>query len=254
MSDQIEPLKVTVCANHSALPIEYRADGFLYPSGIVFVTSRFMDGDTAFEPDFDAGITLNATHVILPDGKQIDVVETKAGLYVERLASKRDHVAFDHGGITIANPFHSECGRFQVSPETYGFSVWDTGGGCKAYGKKVEDGRYILLTNLEGDDLPSGENDALIGLYDANGQEISMNKIPSLDDLENDLADPDDEHRKAYPDQYSHHLCGKKVKVMRQDIEGTVYRVVPSRFGPLAILKEHGSETSWSIQHLVEIK
>ena len=60
------------------------------------------------------------------------------------------YLAFED--MAIHNPRFSICGRFIVSPETYGFYVWGTGGGCTAWrldgvlessGKPV----YMILTN-----------------------------------------------------------------------------------------------------------
>lgn len=58
-----------------------------------------------------------------------------------------------------------------------------------------------------------------------------------------------DEHRQRYPEQYTHPLCGKPVKVNTGKVirYGFVSRVVPSRFGPLAILDDNPDE-AWSIK------
>jgi hypothetical protein len=45
-------------------------------------------------------------------------------------------------------------------------------------------------------------------------------------------------HRELYPEQYAHPLCGRKVTAA--GVAGVVDRVVPSRFGPLAILVGDG--------------
>ncbi len=50
-------------------------------------------------------------------------------------------------------------------------------------------------------------------------------------------------HRDCYPDQYAHHLVGKSVKVKTRTgfkTEGTVERVVGTRFGQLAHLDTSG--------------
>jgi hypothetical protein len=46
------------------------------------------------------------------------------------------------------------------------------------------------------------------------------------------------EHRRLYPAQYSHPLVGKRVLFSGKhaNIEGTVVRVIPSRFGDLVCL------------------
>ena len=46
-------------------------------------------------------------------------------------------------------------------------------------------------------------------------------------------------HREAYPEQYNHPAVGKFVKHDNGEISGTVYRVVNTRWGPLAHLEGH---------------
>lgn len=63
-------------------------------------------------------------------------------------------------------------------------------------------------------------------------------------------------HRDRYPEQYTHPLCGKTVRIAvcaGEEIRGTVLRVVPSRFGALAILAEHGAACAWAVQDCEEI-
>jgi hypothetical protein len=62
---------------------------------------------------------------------------------------------------------------------------------------------------------------------------------------------PSPPHRELSPEQYAHPLCGLRVRVedttdrTGQPIEGIVLRVVPSSFGPLAILAEYGETAAW---------
>lgn len=59
-----------------------------------------------------------------------------------------------------------------------------------------------------------------------------------------------DEHRRLYPDQYTHALCGKTVRVeTHTGFQGTgvVERVVNSRFGQLAHVPTVSAETWWSV-------
>ena len=61
-------------------------------------------------------------------------------------------------------------------------------------------------------------------------------------------------HRETFPEQYNHKMCGKRVRVKMQGdlgssgnaakkpIEGIVLRVVPSRFGELALVSGAGKE------------
>jgi hypothetical protein len=56
-------------------------------------------------------------------------------------------------------------------------------------------------------------------------------------------------HRELYPGQYEHPLCGRLVAVVtagRERARGVVERVVPSRFGPLALL-QGGPATAWPV-------
>jgi hypothetical protein len=61
---------------------------------------------------------------------------------------------------------------------------------------------------------------------------------------------PGDAHRRAYPEQYTHPLVGTSVSVVIKGsvkAQGTVLRVVQSRFGPLAKLDD-ATETFWSVK------
>lgn len=83
-----------------------------------------------------------------------------------------DALAFEHEGMSIRNPFLSDCGRFSVDPEYYGFKPHHTGGGCMALRKDRPDGKYYLLTDSGGSEIPTAEeaDDALLGLYEADEQ------------------------------------------------------------------------------------
>lgn len=50
-----------------------------------------------------------------------------------------------------------------------GFSVWDTGGGCRALGLARPDGAECLVTDIEdGAMLPAGDDtEVLVGFYSA---------------------------------------------------------------------------------------
>lgn len=70
-------------------------------------------------------------------------------------------------------------------------------------------------------------------------------------DEDNIMQTPLKTHRELYPQQYSHPLVGKRVKVSSaaDPIEGRVERVVSSRFGQLAILEGYGAEQAWQVSH-----
>jgi hypothetical protein len=75
---------------------------------------------------------------------------------------------FTFNDTAITNPTASECGRFEVSPEHYGFAVADTGGGCTAWRKEMPDGSYFLITDADGATHWYG-NFIAFGEYDADG-------------------------------------------------------------------------------------
>lgn len=252
----ITAIPVTIVATHNALPLDFTASGLLYPNGHVIPISSFTDDSgMEFKPDPENGMTLFASEIVLQDGRTRIVDETKAGIFVRMHPFNKGFVFFEDGGVHIENPFISSCGQFECKPTDYGFEVWDLGGGTKGYGKQLPDGNRIILTNQEGNDLPTGEDDALIGLYSADGEEIHCHDLPTADVLMNRIKGHT--HRELYPEQYSHSLCGKKVEVAPgpagECITGTVQRVVNSRFGELAILEEHGDEKAWAVSHLREI-
>lgn len=77
--------------------------------------------------------------------------------------------AFFHNDTEIENPTVSECGRFNVSPEYYGFTIWQTGGGCTAHGKEfILDGQTVLMLVTDGDlnHVTDDTTQCTIGLYD----------------------------------------------------------------------------------------
>ncbi|KKN85073.1 hypothetical protein LCGC14_0282420 [marine sediment metagenome] len=86
---------------------------------------------------------------------------------------------FEHDDMEISNPFMSACGRFTVNPATeYGFLAVLTGGGCMALEKELEGGRILRLTDESGTNLPDMDDteelgNSLIGLYDAQNEEIA---------------------------------------------------------------------------------
>lgn len=64
--------------------------------------------------------------------------------------------------------------------KTQGFTVWPTGGGCTAWGKKLDETAYMLVTGDTGgtDDLSDG---AIIALYETD----------NIDPLNSWCVDPD---------------------------------------------------------------
>jgi len=90
-------------------------------------------------------------------------------------------VFFEHGGYAIHNPTMSECGRFAVSPEYYGFALYHTGGSNTAWEKTLTDGRYLLLTDSEGGAGSTHEfkqgDPIMLGLYEGEGEPIAYSEL-----------------------------------------------------------------------------
>jgi hypothetical protein len=84
----------------------------------------------------------------------------------------KKNTQFIFDGMCIHNPMISECGRFEVSPETYGFDAVNTSGGCMAWRRSLEDGGYLLLTDNDGIHPPEHWTEAIIGRYDAEGNTV----------------------------------------------------------------------------------
>lgn len=60
--------------------------------------------------------------------------------------------AFAFRGTNISNPCASEPSgqsRLVVSPRYYGFEIWETGGGCTAWGRKFANGLEMLVTSID---------------------------------------------------------------------------------------------------------
>jgi hypothetical protein len=59
-----------------------------------------------------------------------------------------------------------------------GFEVWQTGGGCQAWGRTLPDGTYIMATDPGGAYLP--ERETLVCVYDKDGNEQSVKEYPTI--------------------------------------------------------------------------
>ena len=84
---------------------------------------------------------------------------------------------FSFNDVEILNPTISECGRFHVSPEYYGFKIWETGGGCTAHGQEfLLDGQPILMLITDGDlcHVTDESRECIIGIYDAEMEELDV--------------------------------------------------------------------------------
>lgn len=60
-------------------------------------------------------------------------------------------------------------------------------------------------------------------------------------------------HRDLYPDQYSHPLCGERVTVQGLDGTYVVERVVSTRFGQLATLRELGPSRAYDLRIVTKV-
>jgi len=97
------------------------------------------------------------------------------------MLDRTESVFFEHGGHAIHNPTMSECGRFAVTPDYYGFTLYHTGGSNTAWMKPHADGRYFLLTDSEGGAGSTHEfaqGDAiLLGLYEGEGEPVAYSEL-----------------------------------------------------------------------------
>ena len=92
----------------------------------------------------------------------------------------RDHRIIKRNGIEIVCYRH----RHQLlSPELedtaemlerHGFAQWEMGGGCTAYGKVLDDGSRLIITNEHGHRIPEDHEVALLGHQKANENEDEM--------------------------------------------------------------------------------
>jgi hypothetical protein len=74
-------------------------------------------------------------------------------------------VLFEHDGMMIFAPHLSECGRFIVEPKQYGFDIWETGGGCTAWGRKFGP-VYMLVTHADDPSHEFEDGRVAVGVYD----------------------------------------------------------------------------------------
>jgi hypothetical protein len=90
-------------------------------------------------------------------------------------------VYFEHNGHAIHNPTMSECGRFSVTPDQYGFSIYYTGGSNTAWRLELPDRRYLLLTDSEGGAGSTHEfkdgDPIMLGLYEDDGEPIAYSEL-----------------------------------------------------------------------------
>lgn len=78
-------------------------------------------------------------------------------------------------GVVIYNPLRTPDDSADCSPERYGFQVWETGGGCLAWGLNLPNGHTLLVTDADGMHLPEegDEESPIIGRSDADGYDVA---------------------------------------------------------------------------------
>lgn len=76
----------------------------------------------------------------------------------------------------VFNPLRTADDSADCCAEGYGFVLTNTGGGCMAYQLDLPDGRYLLLTDSEGCEVPSPSDDEspMLGLYSPEGDPLAL--------------------------------------------------------------------------------
>lgn len=77
-----------------------------------------------------------------------------------------DTMSFEFDGVAIQNPTCSPDGRFTVDPKGYGFYVENTGGGCTAWMKKLENGYLVMTDGDLNHELGTDGKEFLMCYYD----------------------------------------------------------------------------------------
>lgn len=86
----------------------------------------------------------------------------------------RHFPGFLHDGVLATNP--TVASGETVSPSHFGFQLWETGGGCTAWGLHLPDGRQIMVTDLAGEShhLPSPGEPFLVGLHSDDCEQLGI--------------------------------------------------------------------------------
>lgn len=96
----------------------------------------------------------------------MELTETPYGTYT-----------FEHEGFAIHYPVCDSSGRFPMSPEEYGFTVWGTGGGNTAWHREFTlkgEPVYMLITDDDlGHDVKYGDQ-IVVGVYNDESEAIAV--------------------------------------------------------------------------------
>ena len=90
-----------------------------------------------------------------------------------RKARTMRYTAFNRHGrqVTVTVPSDQAKASAPIDPITWwgekGLEYWETGGGCVAFGRNLEDegNHYVLVTTQDGDAPPVAGESVLVGLY-----------------------------------------------------------------------------------------
>ena len=92
-----------------------------------------------------------------------------------------DSASFMHNGVAVRNPTVSDCGRFEVSPEVYGFYVESTGGGATAWVKEFDNG-FLVIDDYDCNHvLGEGGSPMLMCFYDGSADDMWGKVVICLD-------------------------------------------------------------------------
>jgi hypothetical protein len=80
-------------------------------------------------------------------------------------------MSFSFEDVAIQNPTVSPCGRFTVDPKGYGFYVDNTGGGCTAWTKKLDNGYLVMTNDNLGHNLGEDGTEFTMCFYDGQDEE-----------------------------------------------------------------------------------
>lgn len=109
--------------------------------------------------------------------EQINCLDQKPTIFKNPDATSAALYLLEADGFNIENPTTSECGRFKVSPQHYGFSRECMGGGFWAHHLDVMfegEPHSLRVTDVTGERCATHKDaKALIGLYNDDGEQLT---------------------------------------------------------------------------------